>query len=229
MTQVRLSLLYAALVLLCVSSCGDGAFLEQTLHSSLGRGSVLWMGQRGKRLRKQKRKDPTKLSDGGVGPQTREDPEAAIHSSPSRLLCQTCSGRGVCTCNVCQGRGKVRASGLTKSNRVELDRVVGSQWSSVQVRMGHRHYRVGDVKGSKKRNNVELRMHNCCGDQDKIFWIPLTELKDKNKWRKGWVSRRLIEEAEGGELLDQAACFRCKGTCVIECLDCNGTGMDTQQ
>ena len=125
---------------------------------------------------------------------------------------------------VCEGRGVVRKTGGTKRNRVEVNKVIGSKWTSVEQREGHRHYRVAESKGSVKKKNMELRMGNCCGEQIS-FWVSIDELKDKGMWRKGWVTLQDIQQAEGGELLDVAICFRCKGERILECLDCGGEGM----
>jgi hypothetical protein len=46
-------------------------------------------------------------------------------------------------------------------------------------------------------------------------------------WRKGWVTLEAILEAKeenGGELIDAAICFRCKGQRVLECVECGGIG-----
>ena len=94
----------------------------------------------------------------------------------------------------------------------------------MEQREGHRHYEVVERKGSPKKKNVELRMGNCCGDLIS-FWIPLQELREKGMWRKGWVTLEDILQADGGELLDVAVCFRCKGNRILECLDCGGKGM----
>ena len=107
---------------------------------------------------------------------------------------------------------------------MEINKVVGSKWTSMEQREGHRHYEVVERKGSPKKKNVELRMGNCCGDLIS-FWIPLQELREKGMWRKGWVTLEDILQADGGELLDVAVCFRCKGNRILECLDCGGKGM----
>jgi hypothetical protein len=66
-------------------------------------------------------------------------------------------------------------------------------------------------------------MLNCCGDPHS-FWISLRELKDKSMWRQGWQTLEQILKANGGPLIDARVCFRCKGNCVLSCVDCQGLG-----
>lgn len=189
------------------------------LSPSLLTTSQLFMGQRGKRIRKEKRrarKEPT--------PPRIQTPYGPIRFNKPPRRCETCQGRGIVRCHVCEGRGVVRKTGTTKRNIVDPNKVVGSQWSSVAIREGHRHYRVVEMKGSAKKKTAELRMGNCCGDPI-TFWIPLEELRNKNVWRKGWVTLEDIHLADRGDLPDIATCFLCKGERVLQCLDCGGAGM----
>lgn len=66
-------------------------------------------------------------------------------------------------------------------------------------------------------------MANCCGNPI-TFWVPAEELKDKTSWRKGWVTLEDIRQADGGALYDIALCFRCKGSRILECVECGGQG-----
>jgi hypothetical protein len=79
------------------------------------------------------------------------------------------------------------------------------------------------VRGSKKKENLEVRMGNCCGEPIS-FWVFADELKNKDVWRKGWVTLDEIIQANGGALLDVAVCFRCKGERILKCIDCDGKG-----
>jgi len=148
------------------------------------------MGLRGKRIRSEKRRamqDPT-------------PPRIATAYGPIRFnkpprICESCSGRGVVRCSVCGGRAVVRATGQRKKNRVPVQqKLIGSQWTSVEVYNGHRHHTVMEVQGSKKKDNLQVRMRNCCGDQ-KDFWISVAELKDKMVWRTGWQTLEQIRSA----------------------------------
>lgn len=127
---------------------------------------------------------------------------------------------------VCQGRGVVRATGQRKRNSFIVDRLVHSQWSSVEVYNGHRHHTVVETRGSKRKGTLEIRMRNCCGPQDD-FWIAEEELRDKQIWRMGWLTLEEIlraKERNGGALIDAKRCFRCKGQRIIHCVDCDGKG-----
>jgi len=210
-----------SLLLLWMATSGVSGFVLPILRNHVGeRGfEPLFMGQRGKRIKKEKKRamrEPT--------PPRIETPYGPIRLNKPPRKCEKCSGRGMLRCHVCEGRGVVRKTGSSKSNRVEMRNVVGSQWTSVHTREGHRHYRVAEMMGSPKKKNVQLRMGNCCGDPIS-FWVPVDELKNKSLWRKGWVTLEDIIRADGGELLDVAMCFRCKGDRVLQCLDCGGTGM----
>jgi tryptophan-rich hypothetical protein len=127
---------------------------------------------------------------------------------------------------VCQGAGVTRATGQRKRNMVHLDRVVGSRWTSVEIRAGHRHYVCMETRGSRKKNNLELRMTNSCGPEEERvhLWILEDELRDKMCWRMGWVTMQEIEEANEGPLIDAKECFRCKGSCILSCPECFGRG-----
>ena len=104
-----------------------------------------------------------------------------------------------------------------------MERILETKWTSVEIREGHRQYRVTEVQGSKRNDNVQLRMSNCCGDPVD-FWISLPELKNKAIWRMGWTTLKEIRQADGGALLDARLCFRCKGDRVLKCVDCDGEG-----
>jgi tryptophan-rich hypothetical protein len=118
----------------------------------------------------------------------------------------------------------IRETGHRKKNPIASpDRLVGSQWTSVEVYNGHRHHMIMDVRGSAKKGTMEVRMQNCCGDQQDFF-IPVTELKDKMIWRMGWKTMQDIHRANGGPLLDARLCFRCNGNRILSCLDCDGLG-----
>ncbi len=135
-----------------------------------------------------------------------------------------CVGRGVIRCAVCEGKGAIRATGNRLKNFIHLNRLVGSQWTSVEVYNGHRHHEVVELKGSpKKKNMMQVRMRNCCGEQED-FWISVEELKNKMIWRMGWETLEDIEKANGGPLMDVRLCFRCKGGRILPCVDCGGEG-----
>jgi len=143
------------------------------------------------------------------------------------MLCAT-----ILTMQVCEGRGIVRATGNRKKNMVQLDRIVKSRWTSTEIREGHRHYVCTEKRGSKKKQNLELRMSNSCGPEEQRvhLWVSLDEVKQKSIWRQGWVTLEDIRIADRGALVDAKICFLCKGTKVVTCDECGGTGkVGTQQ
>ncbi len=153
-------------------------------------------------------------------------------SGPIRLnrplsVCETCQGRGVVRCNVCDGRGVIRATGHRKRNALNINRVNGSRWTAVVIRSGHRHYVVSEIRGSRKKKNLELRMSNSCGPEEKRvhLWVSEDEIRNKDCWRMGWVTLEEILMADKGPLIDAKVCFRCKGERILKCFECDGTGM----
>jgi len=44
-----------------------------------------------------------------------------------------------------------KATGNRKRNALNVERVVGSRWTSVEIREGHRHYVCTESKGSRKK------------------------------------------------------------------------------
>jgi tryptophan-rich hypothetical protein len=133
----------------------------------------------------------------------------------------------VVRCNVCDGRGIIRATGKRKRNTLpNPKRIIGSLWTSVEIREGHRHYRCTEVRGSRKNKNFQLRMSNSCGPEEKRvhLWMNEQVVRDKSEWRMGWVTLEEILEADKGPLIDAKTCFRCKGERIIECSECMGKG-----
>merc|ERR1712232_693250 len=98
----------------------------------------------------------------------------------------------------CEGRGIIRATGSRKRNSINTDRIVGSRWTSVEILEGHRHYVCSEIRGSKKKKNLQLRMSNSCGPkEDRVhLWIGLEEMKSKSIWRQGWVTLQEIKMAD---------------------------------
>jgi len=58
----------------------------------------------------------------------------------------------------------------------------------------------------------------------KRFQLAEEEMRNKFAWRMGWVTFEEIKMAHKGPLIDAKACFRCKGGCVIKCVECDGKG-----
>ena len=182
------------------------------------------MGVRGKRNRKdanRTKKLPT--------PPVDWTPYGPIRQQHSPQPCTDCHGRGIVRCNVCNGSGFVAATGHKKRNTVDMKRVIGSRWTSVETRCGHRQYTVSEMRGSKKKKNLEFRLSNCCGPEEKRvhLWIPFDELRSKSMWRAGWTTLNTIKkskELNNGVLIDMAVCFRCKGEGTVTCDTCNGVG-----
>ena len=189
---------------------------------SLEQHTTIIMGLRGKRRRaelRQLKQQPT--------PALIRTPYGPIRPSSQPRLCITCAGRGRVRCPVCEGRGLIRATGPTKYNRIDLSRMIGSRWTSVEIREGHRQYTVSETRGSpKQKNAMQVRMSNCCGPEEERvhIWISMEELRNKNVWRVGWTTLQDIKLANHGALIDVAACFRCKGDRVCDCDECGGVG-----
>jgi tryptophan-rich hypothetical protein len=180
--------------------------------------SIILMGTRGKKIRKEKRrasKEPT--------PPQIQTPYGPIRLNRPPRVCDCCNGRGIIRCSVCEGRGVVRETGHRKTNPVKPDHLPQSLWTSVEIYNGHRHHAVMEVLGSRRKNNMQVRMRNCCGEQQD-FWISANELRNKEVWRMGWITFNQIIKAQGGPLLDARVCFLCKGDRILECVDCGGVG-----
>lgn len=215
----RRSHLLFLLLLLSILGRGTMAWILQTQSLVRQHETALGMGVRGKRVRRQKRKAAKEDTPPRV-----QTPYGPIRLPRPPRFCDTCRGRGLIRCCVCEGKGAVRATGSRKNNQVDLDRLISSQWTSVEVYYGHRHHAIMELRGSpKQKNDCQIRMRNCCGDQND-FWITVKELRNKMVWRKGWQTLEDIHRANGGPLLDARMCFRCKGERILPCVDCNGVG-----
>lgn len=183
--------------------------------------SRLFMGLRGKKIRRLKRaaaREPT--------PPKVATPYGAVRVARPPQVCDACRGRGRVRCDVCAGRGVVRATGPRRHNSYQIDRLVQSQWTSVETYNGHRHHTIVETRGSRRRGTMEVRMRNCCGEQQD-FWIPEAELREKRIWRMGWRTLDDILRAKdrnGGALIDAKVCFRCKGDRILPCVECDGQG-----
>jgi len=182
---------------------------------------TLYMGVRGKKIRKEIRKEKEMET-----PPRFNTPYGPIRYNRPLTMCDICVGLGKVYCNVCQGSGMTRATGQRRRNTVNPTRIAGSRWTSVEIRAGHRHYVCMESRGSRKKNNLELRMTNSCGpEEDRVdLWIPEEELRDKMSWRMGWVTMQEIEDANEGPLIDAKVCFRCKGSRILSCQECFGRG-----
>lgn len=180
---------------------------------------TLYMGLRGKKVRRRKREARELLRT----PALIDTPYGPIRMARPPTVCDSCRGRGVCRCSVCQGRGVVRASGLQKRNQLPR-KLEGSQWTSVEVYRGHRHHTIMEVRGSPRcMDTYQVRMRNCCGPTSD-FWIPVHEIREKRVWRMGWLTLQDIRKADGGPIIDARLCFRCKGGKVLACVECDGKG-----
>jgi tryptophan-rich hypothetical protein len=179
----------------------------------------IMMGTRGKKIRKEKRrasKEPT--------PPQIQTPYGPIRMNKPPRVCDCCKGRGLVRCSVCEGRGVIRETGHRKTNPVaNADRLPKSLWTSVEIYNGHRHHTIMEVMGSRRKENMQVRMRNCCGEQQD-FWISANELRNKEVWRMGWITFNDIIRAQGGPLLDARICFLCKGNRILTCIDCGGVG-----
>ena len=212
------ALLLLLLFLAAVTQSTEAVFVVPSITIKPHARTKLFMGLRGKRIKEEKRKareEPT--------PPRIDTPYGQIRQSRPPKICEKCSGRGLVRCNVCEGRGVIRATGTRKTNPVQPAKVTGTRWTSVEKRMGHRQYRVIEIKGSKKKNNLEIRMGNVCGDPVD-FWIPVEELMNKMVWRMGWTTLEEILQADGGPLLDVRLCHLCKGDKIRQCSHCSGEG-----
>jgi len=89
--------------------------------------------QRGKRIKKEIKKEKKKEEQ--VPPRI-NTPYGPIRFSRPLTPCETCLGRCVVRCNVCAGRAVTKATGHRKRNALNVERVVGSRWASVESRGG---------------------------------------------------------------------------------------------
>jgi tryptophan-rich hypothetical protein len=190
------------------------------LPTSLTFHSTLRMGSRGKKIRRHKREARERLKT----PARVQTAYGPIRFARPPRVCDACRGRGVCRCSVCLGRGVVRASGMRKRNQIPR-KLEGSQWTSVEVCRGHRHHTVIEVRGSPRSrdDSHQVRMRNCCGPSND-FWIRVSEIREKRMWRMGWLTLEDIQKADGGPIADARLCFRCKGSKILPCVECDGKG-----
>lgn len=192
------------------------------------RGTAIKMGLRGKRRRAEIRQLKQQATPAYV-----RTPYGPIRPQSRPRMCMTCAGRGRIRCPICEGKGHLPATGHAQRYNKIHQPIVGSRWTSVLIREGHRQYTVSETKGSPKKGNkkdMQVRMSNCCGpEEDRVhIWITLQELRDKNVWRAGWTTLQDIIMADHGALLDIKECFRCKGETVVECPECGGIGQGRQ-
>lgn len=108
------------------------------------------MGQRGKRIKKEIKRE----KEAEIPPRIKT-PYGPIRFNRPLSTCDTCQGRGLVRCNVCDGRAITRATGHRKRNSLDANRIVGSHWTSVEIREGHRHYVCTESKGSRKKKVSE--------------------------------------------------------------------------
>lgn len=193
------------------------AFVQRTKYENGLYFTTALYGLRGKKIRRLKRQAMQEQT-----PPRIETIYGPIRISQPPRVCETCQGRGLVRCPVCQGRGAVPQTGNNKKN-ILPPKLEKSKWTSVEIRNGHRQHTVVETRGSRKRNNLECRIINICGNV-KDTWIPADELKDKELWRKGWTTLDEIQRADRGALKDAKRCFRCKGRKVINCIECDGKG-----
>ncbi|CAM9139665.1 unnamed protein product [Discosporangium mesarthrocarpum] len=195
--------LLAATLLLAATGAGFLALKPFTVRPTLCRS---WNGRTTLNMRKQQlqRRPSVPLSSRGLRP------------------CPTCEGEKTCPCPVCQGTGNISKTGFNKKNVINMQKIVGSKWTSTDTRQGHRHY----VARSRRRNKVkeaEVELVNTCGPEEKRvhLWMPVSELQNKKEWRCGWVT---LEEIESG-MKDIRICNSCKGAATVECSTCFGEGV----
>lgn len=103
---------------------------------------------------------------------------------------------------VCEGRGVTRATGQRKRNALTPSKAIQSKWISVEIRHGHRHYLCTEMRGSRKKKNLELKMTNTCGENRVNIWVSEDEIRNKSAWRMGWVTLNDIRLADKGPLID---------------------------
>ena len=116
------------------------------------RTSVIMMGQRGKRIKKEIKKEKKEE----VPPRI-NTPYGPIRNSRPLTPCDTCLGRGIVRCNVCDGRAVTQATGHRKRNALNVNRVVGSRWTSVEIREGWRQFECTELSGSRKKKVSSAR------------------------------------------------------------------------
>jgi len=136
--------------------------------------------------------------------------------------CPLCLGRELVKCNVCRGTGEIPKTGFGKKNKINVIKMIGSNWTSCRTRHGWRHFEIVGRRGRTSKDTL-FEVSNCCGPKEEriTFLVSLDEIKDKSEWRHGWVT---LAEIEAG-MEDRRSCNRCKSMRVIECPMCEGMGL----
>lgn len=141
-------------------------------------------------------------------------------------LCRLCGGEGTRPCEPCGGRGSLPATGFSPKNSVQLDRVVGTQWTAVRPVQGRwRHFRCVGRRGARARDAV-CELVGACGPKEERLRIqvPVAELRRRALWAGGWVTMRDLEVAEGNAGALGGRCRNCSGNRVVICPRCDGAG-----
>ncbi|CAM9796211.1 unnamed protein product [Choristocarpus tenellus] len=76
--------------------------------------------------------------------------------------CPSCVGSKTIVCPVCLGTGLISKTGFSKKNNVNMQKIIDSKWTSVNARLGHRHF-VARGKKRKKVADAEVELVNTCG------------------------------------------------------------------
>ena len=128
------------------------------------------------------------------------------------------------TCEACGGRGSVGEAFFNKRNQVNVAKLVGTKWTAMTPTTGsagtrHDYFTVvarhkEEGAGTKKQKAmVVAEMAAECNRASRV-WVPVGELRDRERWRAGWRSglKGMKGDRVGGlEDPTVKACQSCKG------------------
>eukprot|EP00741_Cyanophora_paradoxa_P011043 tig00020553_g10675.t1 len=161
-----------------------------------------------------------------IGPAPSVVPPAAASDDGRLRLCRNCQGKLCVACKVCSGRGTLAKGGFhSRRNPIREDRLVDSKWTSAKPVVGWRHFRVLETMRERREEggkpSLRARLQATCAP-DTTVWIDAEELKSRDAWIAGWITKE--------ELTERAAraattCPSCRGRTVVPCPRCKGAGV----
>ena len=137
------------------------------------------------------------------------------------------------TCEACEGRGQVGEAFFNKRNQVNVAKLVGTKWTAMAPTRGsagtrHDYFTVvskhkEDGAGPGKKAVVVAELAAECNRASRV-WVPVADLRDRERWRAGWRSglRGMGGDRVAGlEDPSVKACQACKGAgelivCITE-------------
>ena len=141
--------------------------------------------------------------------------------------CPWCNGTATLPCTDCEGTGRrIAQRNHHAKNHVNVARVVGTKWTSLDRTFGWRHFEckelhvlTSDAENKKKRTYCLLEA-TC--DPTARLWVELEILKSRRIWAAGWLQRDTLRS-----ILDEMAaegegdpCDTCHGEKTVPCRYC---------